>query len=85
MKNLLRNKLVANVQGTKVTENNKRPQKPKRKTMQRKGKIEKFAQKMKNLHKNKNKRVNDPTLTPKFNNVLSGSQRVTTPTKKTSA
>ena len=69
MKNLLRYKLIAKVQGIKVGQNSTRPQKPKRKTMQRKGKFDKFAQKMKNLHKNKNKRVNDPT--PHLNLTMS--------------
>jgi len=43
MNNLLRYKLIAKVQGIKVRQNSTRSQKPKRKTMQRKGKIEKLA------------------------------------------
>ena len=68
MNNLLRYKLMAKVQGIKVSQNSTRPQKPK--NYAKKRKIEKLAQKMKNLHKNKNKRVNDPTPTPKSHNVL---------------
>ena len=73
MNNLLRYKLIAKVQGINVSQNSTRPQKPKRKTMQRNGKIRKLAQKKKNLHKNKNKRVNDLTPTPKSHSVLIGS------------